>query len=373
MYPVSSVDVAVGATFTSSVTLSSDGTGWSTLLSDLAAKHLADNASDRYYFGALSVSYSSGVAGVGYVPPDPTSPFRYRTAIGWDKTGYKDGGNFPEVFAHETGHNMGRQHSPCGSAASPDPGYPYAGGLIGVWGYDTTLGQLKAPTAYKDIMGYCSPNWVSDYVYKKILDFRGATGGFLALGAEDAPLPKEQAAAQECLIVRGIVHENDEVEILPSFRTRALPSVAAKAGEYALECVDQKNLAVFTAPIELMEVGCLPKGHERHFVMALPIEAATLDMIVGLKVLKGGKTLASLGATAGVALSPEVQRLSEDKVQLTWDATIHPAALVRDADTGEVIAILSGGRQTFTTRAKRFDLALSRGATGRRPQIKVLE
>ena len=377
MYPVAGVDVAVGATFTSSVTLVDDGTGWDTLLSELTTKHLADNASDRYYFGALSVSYSSGVAGLGYVPPDPTYSFKYRTAIGWDKTGYKDGGNFPEVFAHETGHNMGRQHSPCGSAANPDPNYPYAGGLIGVWGYDTTAGLLKAPTTYKDIMGYCSPNWVSDYVYKKILDFRGATGGFLTVGAEGATLPKEpakaQAAVQECLIVRGIVHENGEVEILPSFRTRALPSAAAKAGEYALECVDQKNLAVFTAPIELMELGCWPKGHERHFVMALPIDAATLDTIAGLRVLKGGKTLASLGATAGMALSPEVQRLSEDKVQLTWDATIHPAAMVRDADTGEVIAILSGGRQTFTTRAKRFDLALSRGATGRRPQIKVLE
>ncbi|WP_257311046.1 IPT/TIG domain-containing protein [Geothrix fuzhouensis] len=377
MYPVAGVDVTVGATFTSSVTLKDDGTGWDTLLSDLTAKHLLDGTSDRYYFGALNVSYTSGVAGVGYVPPDPTTPFKYRTAIGWDKTGYQDGGNFPEVFAHETGHNMGRQHSPCGSAANPDPNYPYAGGLIGVWGYDTTAGLLKAPTTYKDIMGYCSPDWVSDYVYKKILDFRGATGGFLTVGTGEAPLPKaqarEQAAAQECLIVRGIVHDNGEVEILPSFRTRALPSTAAKTGEYALECVDQKNVAVFTAPIELMELGCWPKGHESHFVMALPIDATTLDTIAGLRVMKGGKTLASLGATAGVALSPEVQRLSEDKVQLTWDATLHPAALVRDADTGEVIAILSGGRQTFTTRAKRFDLALSRGATGRRPQIKVLD
>ena len=155
---------------------------------------------------------------------------------------------------------MGRHHSPCGSAASPDPGYPYAGGFIGAWGYDTTVGQLKAPTTYKDIMGYCSPNWVSDYVYKKILDFRGATGGFLTVGAEDAPLPKEQAVAKECLIVRGILHENGEVEFLPSFRTWALPSAAAKAGEYTLECVDQKSLAVYTTPLELMELGCWPKG-----------------------------------------------------------------------------------------------------------------
>ena len=51
----------------------------------------------------------------------------------------------------------------------------------------------------------------------------------------------------------------------------------------------------------------------------------------------------------------------------------HPAALVRDADTGEVVAILSGGRQAFTTRAQRFDLVLSNGVTGRSVQVRIQE
>jgi hypothetical protein len=122
-----------------------------------------------------------------------------------------------------------------------------------------------------------------------------------------------------------------------------------------------------------MELGCWPKEHERHFVMALPIDAATLDTIAGLKVLKNGKILTSLRATTGAAPAPEVQRLSADKVQLTWDVSVHPAALVRDGDTGQVIAILSGGRQTFTTRARRFDLTLSDGVAGRTHHLRVPE
>src|SRR5512133_106051 len=122
-----------------------------------------------------------------------------------------------------------------------------------------------------------------------------------------------------------------------------------------------------------MELGCGPKGREQHFVMALPMDAAALDTIVGLKVLKSGKVLASLRATSSVAASPELQRLSADKLQVTWDVTVHPAALVRDADSGEVIAILTGGRQTFTTRAKRFDLALSDGVAGRTHHLQVPE
>jgi hypothetical protein len=325
------------------------------------------------------VSYGSGIAGLGWVPDASSASFKYRTAIGWDKTaGYKDGGLFPEVFAHETGHNMGRNHSPCASGsnvpANPDQNYPYPGGGIGVWGYDSVANELHSPTVDKDIMGYCTPNWVSDYVYKKILDFRGGTGGFLTVGAEDAPRPKALATARECLLVRGIVHEDGRVEMLPSFRTRALPSEGPTTGEYTLECLDQKGASVFSTPLELMEVGCGPKEHVRHFVMALPLDATVLDALAGLQVTKAGQTLASLRSVTAtarvVAATPEAQRLSAEKVQLTWDATVHPAAMVRDADTGEVVAILSGGRQTITATGKRFDLVLSDGVTSRTHRLE---
>lgn len=367
MYPISQVDVQVGATFTSSTTLSSDGTGWDTLLTELTAKHLTDNATDRYYYGALHLSYTSGVVGLGYVP-GPTSPFKYRTAIGWDYAT-----RFASTFAHETGHNMGRQHSPCGSVDGADPAYPYAGGVIGVWGYDTTAGQLKSPTTYKDIMGYCSPIWVSDHVYKGILDFRNATGSFLKGSPEDAPMATASASPQECLIVRGIVHEDGRVEVLPSFRTTARPTPATTGGEYTLEGLDQRGGPLFSAGLDLADLGCWPKGRARHFVMALPVDPAKLDLLGELKVVKDGKIVAGLSATPAVAAAPEVQRLSAGTVQLTWDATLQPAVMVRDGDTGEVVAILGGGRQTFSSRARRFDLVLSQGAGGRTVRVRLPE
>lgn len=380
MFPIGSVEVTLGATFTSSVVLASEGAGWSTLLSELAAKHQIDGttggASDRYYYGALSVDYGSGVAGLGYVPSSPSSSFYYRTAIGWDKTsGYSDGGLFPEVFAHEVGHNMGRPHSPCGSVASSDPAYPYAGGYIGVWGYDNVYNTLHSPFTDKDIMGYCTPNWVSDYVYKQILEFRNGTGGFLTGGAEDAPAPKSQAPARECLLVRGILHGDGGVELLPAFRTVTRPSDQAGPADYALQGVDPKGATLFTHALEWVEVGCSPQGQERHFVLALPLDAAVLDALAGLQVVKGGQTSASLRSVSPGARSmtsaPEAQRLSADKLQLTWDATVHPAAMVRDADTGEVLAILSGGRETIKATGKRFDLILSDGVASRTHRLET--
>jgi len=374
MYPVASVDVAVGTTFTGSVSsLGSDGTGWSTLLSDLATKHQADAASDRYYFGALNVSYSSGVAGLGYVPSSSASGFSARTALGWDKTGYQDGGNFPEVFAHETGHNMGCNHSPCPTSganvpAGIDPDYPYAGGLIGQWGYDSELSHWLSPLTYKDIMAYCSPVWVSDYTYQNILSFRGGTGGFLKVLPEDAPLAEPVASARECLLVRGLVHADGSVELLPSFRTRALPSALPAEGDYRVACLDAQGAVLFSAPLELLEVGCAPTERERHFLAALPLDAPLLDAVAGLSVLRGGLPItARRGLSKAAALAapaPESRRLAPDQVQLRWDATLHPAALVRDADSGEVIAILAGGSQSLSTGARRFDVVLSDGVSG---------
>ena len=378
MYPISAVDVAVGAPFTASVaTLSSDGTGWDTLLNDLTTKHVADGASDRYYFGALNVSYASGVAGLGWVPQTSTADFRYRTAIGWDKTGYADGGNFPEVFAHETGHNMGRQHSPCGGAGNPDPAYPYAGALIGVWGYDSVLNKLESPFTTKDIMAYCSPVWISDYVYRKVLDFRGGTGGFLKVGAEDAGLPPAQAKPQECLIVRGIVDATGQVRLLPAFRTQALPSALPASGDYTLACLDTQGQTVFSTPIELMDLGCWPKGQERHFVMALALDSARLDAIAGVNVLKDGRiqtSRRSLAASARIlSAPPELLRTAPGVLQLTWDATLRPAALVRDAATGEVVAILSGGRQPLPSRGRHFEVVLSDGVASEPHHLEAPE
>ena len=368
MYPVATVDVQVGATFTGSVsTLSSDGTGWNTLLSDLAVKHTADAATDRYYYGALNVSYSSGVAGLGYVPTSSADNFRYRTAIGWDKTGYTDGGNFPEVFAHETGHNMGRAHSPCGVSDTPDPNYPYAGASIGVFGYDSILGSVYTPTGYKDIMSYCHPNWVSDYVYRKILEFRNGTGGFLAVGPEDAPL-KVASSRKESLIVRGIVHQDGTVELLPSFRTLAQPTAQPGSGEYSLRCLDAAGATLFSTALELVEAGCLPNQQERHFLVALPLEASVLDAIAGLDILQVGKVttqVRSTGATASLVVGqPEARRLDANHVHFVWDASAHPAVLVRDSNSGEVIAILAGGSRVIQTTSQRFDLVMSDGVRG---------
>jgi hypothetical protein len=123
MLPVGAYDAEVRAAYTTTApVLQNDNANgaWGTILSEVLALRSTDGNS-RYYYGVVKTSYGSGVAGMGYVGGSA------RAAIGWD---YLPNGK--GVLAHELGHNMSRLHAPCGGVSGPDPGYPYAGGKIGM-------------------------------------------------------------------------------------------------------------------------------------------------------------------------------------------------------------------------------------------------
>lgn len=185
MYPVAGVDYTIGAPLNVD-TISANGDGWTQALQTLSARHNSDNApNDLYYYGLFqpsSSNYCSGgcTAGIGYVPGAEANARHRRVSLGLSR------GNrgSAETFAHELGHNHGRPHSPCGGVASPDNGFPHAGGQIGWWGFETS-GTLHAPSR-TDIMGYCSNKWVSDYVYRLFTTRVAAING-VALQAFGVP------------------------------------------------------------------------------------------------------------------------------------------------------------------------------------------
>ena len=133
MLPVGVVNTTVRPAYTSSQTLVSNGDGWSPLLSEINALRSTDRSSNHYY-GVVKVGYGSGVAGMGYIGA-PAS-------IGWD---YLPSGS--GVLAHELGHNFGRWHAPCGGPSSTDASYPYAGGTIGVFGFNVRTSTVQARLA----------------------------------------------------------------------------------------------------------------------------------------------------------------------------------------------------------------------------------
>ncbi|HEX3694673.1 MAG TPA: M66 family metalloprotease [Polyangia bacterium] len=169
-YPVAKIEATVRDPIDFTSTIAAQGTGWDAALNQVCMTRQTDNP-DRnvFYFGlvtpgAFQTYCARGcVEGIAVLATNPNQDFM-RCSMG---VGYTNMGS--GVFLQEVAHSMGRSHAPCGNPAQPDKNYPYAGGKIGVWGYDNIHQKLIDPTRTVDFMSYCSPTWISDYTFAHLL------------------------------------------------------------------------------------------------------------------------------------------------------------------------------------------------------------
>ncbi len=184
MYPASGVNVTLhGAMNYPYGSVSASGSGWSQALQwAMGLRSSLGIDSKTFIYGMLAPansmqSFCGGgcVAGLGTVPQPSDVSGRASVGLAYfpdgsgGPTSYSGGA--PDTMAHELGHALGRNHANCsqgGQISGVDPSYPYQQGSIGVWGYDLSSKGLKNPSQYKDFMGYCFPNWISDYTYAGI-------------------------------------------------------------------------------------------------------------------------------------------------------------------------------------------------------------
>ena len=349
MLPIgaNSADLRAVYTTTALVLESGNGNGaWGTILSEVAALRSAD-ASTRYYYGVVKTSYGGGVAGIGYVGG-------IKASLGWD--------NLPSgswVMAHELGHNMGRSHAPCGGVAGPDPSYPYAGGVIGNYGLDLATLTVKAPSTNYDLMGYCSPDWISDYNWNAMITFRSA-------GPTNAP--PAAADAVSGLLVWGRIGRHGTV-LEPAFRI-APPTARLRVPNsgYRVEGLAADGRVLFSQPVELAEV--VDPDTERHFVAVIPLDQAADQGLARLRLVTPAGPVDRLSpqaiAQAGQRLflrdpAASVTVPNVAQATVTWDAATYPMALVRDAATGDILSFARGGSATIWTRGRQFDVTFSDG------------
>jgi len=342
MLPVGAYDAEVRAPYTTTAPAlqgSNANSAWNTILSELLALRSAD-ASARYYYGVVKVSYGSGVAGLGYVGGNA------HAAIGWDYLP-----SAANVMAHEVGHNLGRWHAPCGGAGQADPSYPYSSGQIGVWGLDVAALALKAPSA-PDLMGYCGPNWVSDYNWSGMVGFRQS-------GPNNAPDAGAGAGATGLLIwgrvgASGVVLE-------PAFRVRAAPDLLPRSGPNRLELLGADGSLLRSVAFETAEVADLPAGSERAFAFVLPLDARDESALASLRVSAQGRTATRVGLAGSADPGQSISRPNPQQIELRWDAARFPMVLVRDAASGQVLSLARGGVARIWTRSQDFELQFSGG------------
>jgi hypothetical protein len=341
MLPIARADVEVHAEYVTNAPelQSNNGNGaWSTVLSEINSLRVTEGAS-RYYYGVVGTSYGSGIAGMGYLG--------WPAAIGWDHLPSGSG-----VAAHEWGHNWDLRHSPGCGAGSPDPLYPYADGKIGVWGLDVTSEALKSPNTRYDFMTYCNPDWISDYTYEKILEYRQIHGGY---GAPGAPEPS--------LLVWGRV-EQDRIVLEPAFEINTTPVLPVAPGGYVLEGTDRNGNPLFALNFQPTPIPDAEEGGG-HFAFAIPLRSFDRQGLAGLRVSGTGPSPAVMerrvGPQMGATPEPEFTPRGGSVIEMSWDATFYPMALVRDPSTGEVLSFARDGRISLPVASDEVEILFSDG------------
>jgi hypothetical protein len=288
--PVGELDLEVHETFTTTADLTT-GAGWSAFLREIATLRVADG-SQRNYYGAVVLPSGSEYGGLGYISA-PASVGRPTAA----------------TLAHELGHNLSLRHAPCGGVSSSDSNYPYAGGSVGAWGYEgrgeSALGAIKDPDHYKDLMGYCTPKWISDYHFKKALNFR----------LEEDPSPAPVALRQQVLLLWGSVGEG-EMLLEPAFVLDAPPLLPTEDGPYRLEGLDPDGGVLFSLSFSPQQVSL----GGAHFAFAVPIGTEGIEALHAI-------SLTGPGGAVTVDRSTRLPRM----------------ALATDGATGRIRAILRDG------------------------------
>lgn len=183
LFPVSEVRLTVREPLPSNIPVSAlSGGGWSNTLNLLLSARQNDGASDReYYLGLFNPapSFSDYCRGGCIAGLAPLNDRNFGSQRGGIALGYADENNRFSGL-HELGHAMGRPHAPCGGVSGAEGAYPHSGGAIGVWGYDARDGQLFPPNV-KDFMGYCDPQWISDWAVSRLHERAVAVAGAMAL------------------------------------------------------------------------------------------------------------------------------------------------------------------------------------------------
>jgi hypothetical protein len=220
LYPVRKVEITIAPEFPWNRAINPDGSGWDSLLNALVTHRQREGAAkNEYYYGLFSPASSLAafcgggcVAGLSPLAQSPNDDFA-RASIGLGYGGKVQSIEAAGTFVHEVGHAHGRQHAPCGLfGQQSDRNYPHSDAEIGLWGFDLGLKKLVDPAGdSRDMMSYCTPNWISDYTYKALYDRIGIVNGLAA--AYEVP-PPNASLRWKSVVVDGAGHVTSEGEAI---------------------------------------------------------------------------------------------------------------------------------------------------------------
>ena len=265
--------------------------GVSELLDATEAIRVMEGASG-HYVGTIAGDYI-GPRGLGRVSS--------RVAFVVLSASYSTG----RTMAHELGHTMSLRHPPCGGAGNPDPGFPYANGAIGAWGWDFRDGGSLVAPHNRDLMSSCGSGvlWMSDYHFAKAFRYRlsdeAGTG---------------TAAPSRSLLLWGGADDEGEPFLNPAFVVDAPAALPHAGGAYVLTGRDIAGGELFSQHFDMPATA--DGDGSSSFAFVLPVRPGWEGNLA---------TITLTGPGGSVSLDGESDL---------------PMAILRDPRTGQVRGIL---------------------------------
>ncbi len=262
---------------------------WEALIEDIALLRSLENG-DGYWYGVVPRSVFNIIAGMAQLE-------------GRVSVGFAD----EQVFVHEIGHNMSLLHAPCGNPWGLDPDFPYPDGSIGRHSWDPRTGEfVEASTP--DLMSYCGPGWISDFNFRKALEYRFSTEA-----QASAVLAASAESRGERLLLRGGVSPDGELRLDPAFLLDGPTKLPEATGRYRIEGLAANGASLFAFQFDMVEHS--NGGGGFHYLV--PFDSGRL------------------AALSRVVLSGPAGRAALDR-----NAPGSPMAILIDPETGRVRSIL---------------------------------
>jgi Peptidase M66 len=224
LWPFSEVNLQTRAIYTSAAEKADDMEG---VLPEIAELRELDGERSHYYGFFSDDIYSlfdfDGFGGIAYLSST--------AGIGSDR----DPGL--SIMLHEVGHNFSLNHINCGDTTKPvvyDNLYPHDTNSIGTLGVNASFSMFYQPTSYRDIMSYCSPEFVSDYSYKKAQNYLEQNPSRIF---RSTTLQKTAASTEPSWFISGQILADNSVKL-----RRLIPitreSILQEDGQYQLIITD---------------------------------------------------------------------------------------------------------------------------------------
>ena len=322
-YPVDTVNVTVRSQYSYAADLDKYS-AWANLLDIITTLKSNDGVSDsRVYYGLIplvdgngSTWWDGGYAGLGWVG--------YRESIGLADAylmQFQYYVNGKDTATHEVGHNFNRKHAPCGDLSSADPNFPYVGGIVGQYGFDMSAWQV-IPTSYKDIMGYCEPNWISDYTYLGLLENQLVYG-----------LKELTPQTTDSLYVRASIADDDTVVLQPVYALPSSPDESPDESEFSLEFLDANGEVVAAHPVAVH----LAEGNDFQVQSIHATVPKPSLPFSSLRLTKNGTTVSerSLAQSSRFRTTQPTVYLDNGELILDWGMPQIPAMVRYTIDDGE--------------------------------------